>query len=528
MTLDTIDELYQRLADSGLMSQEAVESFQSSLPPKLLPYTLQDITAELIRRGLITGYQIGALSAGRGHDLVYGQFIVLEKIAEGETGEVFRALDRTTNQVVALKTLTDVSATSPETVARFQREAQVILQLDHPNIVRALEVGCRGYSIYLVMELVEGHDLSRYVTNFNPLSPIEAIRVIFQVAEGLEYAHNLGIVHRDIQPANLFYNPETGVVKILDLGLANIRHALIEEESLNQESTASLTDSGELLGNVDFMAPEQAANPKHVDPRGDLYSLGCTWFYLLTGLLMYRGDDPLQVLEAHREHPIPRVKDFLPYAPRDVQPVFEQMVAKHPEDRYISAEALLADLAILVERMESGAEEAEQAARMADPGRGSSFVVAAPYSRSMDRFHDQKRKPPLWKRHRLVSSLIIFVILGAAIFGIGSNLFGLHWYQAFFQSLVLVGGLNLYLLIETLGAPKVSAAAIGVGVGGFWGYLGHDFNIPFLPLPAVSGGEILDAALGIPLGSLGFCVIGGSLICGSVSLVIGGFATNNK
>ncbi len=187
------------------------------------------------------------------------------------------------------------------------------------------------------MEFVDGSDLAVLVKKQGPLRVEKAVDCILQAARGLEYAHKRGVVHRDIKPANLLLDSE-GVVKILDMGLARLTDAA------GADPAAELTASGTIMGTVDYMAPEQALNTKHADARSDLYSLGCTLHYLLTGKTPYSGETMMERLLAHRTEPLPELTSVAGAVPGELQAIFARLAAKEPGDRYQQASELVADL----------------------------------------------------------------------------------------------------------------------------------------------------------------------------------------
>jgi hypothetical protein len=241
----------------------------------------------------------------------FGEYTVIERIGTGGMGQVFKALHRRMDRIVALKILPEGMVKSADALARFQQEVRSAAKLIHPNIVTAYDAGEHDGSPYLVMELIEGHDLFRHVQENGPLPKEKAVDYVLQAAKGLEYAHGKGIIHRDIKPANLLLGVD-GTVKILDMGLASFRPA--EDEVL--------------AGTVDYLAPEQTCETRRADQRSDIYSLGCTLFFLLTGKPLYEGKTVIQKVLAHREQPIPTLSSL--------DTVFNKLVAKKPEDRFQS------------------------------------------------------------------------------------------------------------------------------------------------------------------------------------------------
>ena len=252
-------------------------------------------------------------------------------------GRVFKARHRKMNRTVAVKLLPESLVQSPESVERFQREVQALARLSHPNIVAVHDAGSADGTHFYVMDLVDGEDLARLVKENGVLPVEQALDCILQAARGLEYAHAQGVIHRDIKPSNLILDHD-GTVKILDLGIARI--VSLPEQAGDRD----LTKTGCVLGTVDYMAPEQAMNTRRADHRADIYSLGCTLYFLLTGQPVFGGETVMERIVAHREHPVPSLRKACPAAPQWLDAVFRKMVAKKPEDRYPSATALVSDL----------------------------------------------------------------------------------------------------------------------------------------------------------------------------------------
>jgi serine/threonine protein kinase len=251
---------------------------------------------------------------------------ILEKLAEGGMGSVYKALHTKLDRLVALKLLPAGSLKSERAIVRFEREIQVVGQLDHPHIVRALDAREVDGTRLLVLEYIDGDDLSRLVHRNGPLPVAEACEVVRQAAVGLQYAHQHQVIHRDIKPSNLMVDQQ-GQVKILDLGLARFRSA---------ESSGDMTRDGQMMGTPGYMSPEQASDTHSVDIRTDIYGLGCTLYYLLVGRAPYPGETAYQILRAHEVTPIPSLRDERDDVPEALDRVFQKMVAKTPGERHDS------------------------------------------------------------------------------------------------------------------------------------------------------------------------------------------------
>ena len=241
-------------------------------------------------------------------------------------GQVFKAQHKVMKRVVALKTLPASATKSERAVRRFHRVVEVAARLSHPNIVTAYDAGESHGVHYLVMEYVEGTDLGTLVRKRGRLPVGSALHYVVQVARALEYAHGQKIIHRDIKPSNLLLDKE-GTVKVLDMGLARLNE---EVRASDETAEETLTGTGQAMGTIDFMPPEQAENTKAADERSDIYSLGCTLFYLLTGRAVYGGDTTVMKLLAHREAEIPSLKAERPEVPEHLDVTIVN--AKQPPD----------------------------------------------------------------------------------------------------------------------------------------------------------------------------------------------------
>lgn len=259
---------------------------------------------------------------------VLGQYRLLSRLGQGGMGTVYKALHVELQKLVALKVLSPHLVGDRQAVARFRREMKAVGRLEHPNLVRAMDAGQAEGRHFLVMEYVEGPSLAQLVKRLGRLPVADACDVVRQAALGLQYAHEQGMVHRDVKPSNLVLTRE-GKVKVLDLGLALL--------AADDTSRGKATDTNMAVGTADYIAPEQVSDSHHVDIRADVYSLGCTFYELLTGRAPFSGPEygsRLQRLMAHVQQPVPPPRQFRPDLPEDLVAVLECMLAKAPEDRY--------------------------------------------------------------------------------------------------------------------------------------------------------------------------------------------------
>lgn len=323
--ITSIEQITDELLRNGLLDDESLAESCHALEKQGHAITGPHLLAFLTSEGKLTPFQADEVGAGRGNQLLLGNYLVLSKIGEGGMGTVFKALHRRMQRLVAVKVIRKEVATR-EFITRFRREIQLLARLNHPNVVIAYDSDQCPMGDFLVMEYVEGTDLSEVMKRTGPLSIAEAISAVRQSALALDYAHQQGIVHRDIKPANLLRDVN-GCIKVVDLGLARV--------AAWEGATASdMTQMGAVAGTVDFMSPEQAENPLGVDHRSDIYSLGCTLFYLLTSGPMFAKSSPIGRILAHRSEPPPKLPVARSDVPDGLDAIFQRMVAKSPHDRF--------------------------------------------------------------------------------------------------------------------------------------------------------------------------------------------------
>lgn len=282
----------------------------------------------LIARQVITNWQADKLRAGRYRGFFLGRYKLLQQIGAGGMSRVFLAEHMLLHQRRAVKVLPRERVGDSTYLARFQLEAQAIASLDHPNIVRAYDIDQVSGTHYLVMEYVEGQDLQTLVEQHGPLAFADAANYIQQAARGLQHAHDLGLIHRDVKPANLLIEPE-GVVKILDLGLALFRE--------RDEGSLTIAHHENVLGTADYLAPEQALNSHTIDGRADIYGLGCTLYFALTGAPPFPEGSIAQRIARHQSVTPPTVRSKRDDCPADLERICDDMMRKRPDERYQSA-----------------------------------------------------------------------------------------------------------------------------------------------------------------------------------------------
>lgn len=298
-----------------------------------------DSTLELLRRAGRPGESSGAaagpaIASGevplRGHP----RYELIREVGRGGMGVVFEAHQRGIDRRVAVKILRPELLRRPDAITRFRREAKAAGVLAHPNIVTVYDADESDGVHFLVTEFVEGIDLAHRVHADGPLAVNEACEMVRQSALALQYAHERGMAHRDIKPSNLMRTAERQI-KVLDFGLATLTPGQIP---------GSLTELGDGFGSPDFIAPEQVRDAGGADARSDIYSLGCTLYFLLTGQPPFPGGTAFSKVAAHLEKPLPRLAQHLPNVPEGLQPLLDRMTAKDPTRRYQSAREIAAEL----------------------------------------------------------------------------------------------------------------------------------------------------------------------------------------
>jgi serine/threonine-protein kinase len=356
------------LRSCRLLSAEQLTELEAEHPD-----ASEDVAAcvtKLVERKWLSQYQADQVLAGFGEGLVLGQYRILDRLGEGGMAQVYKAEHLLMKRQVAMKVIASrpwsdlehgfdnleidwhaeeaVTAIGksarrlqgdPRAIDRFHHEVQITAHLDHPNIVRAYDAAEARGLYFLVMEYVDGIDLSARVAQGGPLPVTLACDYIRQAALGLQYAHERGLVHRDIKPSNLLLT-RTGVVKILDLGLARLAGAIPKD--LGGRPNGS--DVSGLAGTPDYMAPETAQDNRCADIRSDLYSLGCTFYFLLTSQVPFPGGGWPEKLLRHQLDSAPSAVVIRPDVPAEIAAILQRLMAKDPAQRHATPAELAAEL----------------------------------------------------------------------------------------------------------------------------------------------------------------------------------------
>jgi len=328
----TVTEFLELLPKSGVLEPDRLDSYVQGLSSSgVLPPAPSQVGELMVRDGLLTQFQLQQLLLGKYLGFTIGNYQILELLGSGGMSAVYLCRHRERGHRVAVKVLPKQLAKDPTLLKRFYREARASAALHHPNIVRGYEADNERNQHFMVMEFVDGASLQEIVRKHGPLDVNRAAHYIRQAAIGLQYASEQGMVHRDIKPGNLLVD-RSGAVKILDMGLSRFYN---EEESV-------LTK--DVLGTIDYLAPEQARDSHAVDIRADIYSLGGTFYFLLTGNAPFGpGLDPQSI--AQRMQGPPSVLASRPEVPEALATLLTKMLAHQPEDRFQTPRAVAEALA---------------------------------------------------------------------------------------------------------------------------------------------------------------------------------------
>src|SRR5262245_9235230 len=326
----TVQNVYGLLLRSKLLPAEEVKALYAVWQAEAKEGAGDPVkfAAWLVSRKHLTEYQAALLARGHADGFRVNEYTILERLGKGRMAGVYKARHRL-GQVVALKVLPPSKAKDATLLARFLREADLALRLRHPNIVRGFQVGQAGELHYLVMEYLEGETLEDLLARRQKLTVKEGVRLVYQALQGLQHIHDQGLVHRDLKPANLMLVPPAGdgptldcTIKILDIGLGRpLYDEAFEARDLD------LTGEGVLLGTPDYMAPEQARDPRVADGRADVYSLGCVLYHLLGGRPPFPDTNIItQMIRHATEQPQP-LAGLSPDMPDGLQQIVNWMMA---------------------------------------------------------------------------------------------------------------------------------------------------------------------------------------------------------
>ena len=356
MAQRTAEEIVQRAFDLGLLDDRQLRQVWAELGTRNVK--VRDLVQLLVRREFMTNYQVERLVKGESTGFFFGDYKVHYLVGSGTFARVYRAVHRDTGQVVALKVLRTRFSENPTQFGQFLREGQVGIALRHPNIVPIYEVISEAKRHFLVMEFVEGRNLREFVKIRKRLAPLEAIRLMIDIAEGLKYAFENGLTHRDLKMNNVLVSSR-GQAKLVDFGLAAM------DETLSDEALADLPN----IRTIDYAALERATGVRRDDTRSDIYFVGCIFYHMLTGFPpLSETRDRLQRLSKSRFTEAISIQKVDPALPTAVTLVVNKSMMLDPSRRYQSPSEMLHDLRLALKRIEEDPATNVNGPLMAGPG----------------------------------------------------------------------------------------------------------------------------------------------------------------
>jgi serine/threonine-protein kinase len=334
--MPTLDQFVNDLAHSRLVNSAGIAAARAAMPPGPESDAALRLARVLVEQGRLTRYQAQKVLAGVTKGFFLGGYKILKRLGAGGMGKVYLAERQSDGQVMAIKVLPPRrAAEQKQALERFQREMEISQRLNHAHIARTFEVGRDGEVYFMVMEYIPGASLYELVRSARggPLRVPDAARLFQMVAWGLEAAHAAGLIHRDIKPSNIMITPE-GEAKILDLGLAK-----------DTTQASPLTTPNTVIGTLDYASPEQLGNAARADARSDLYSVGCTLYFALSGRAPFEGGDVVNKIYKQQMEDPPALEKVSRGCPPAFAAIVRKLMAKQPSERYQHARDLAADLA---------------------------------------------------------------------------------------------------------------------------------------------------------------------------------------
>jgi eukaryotic-like serine/threonine-protein kinase len=321
----TSEEFLKCVEKSRLVDEPRLKEFLESIRQTDLPEDPVELAKRFEDAGLLTRWHCEKLLQGKNKGFFLGKYKLLGHLGTGGMSTVYLGEHVLMNSKRAIKVLPRSKLGNNSYLVRFRQEAKAIASLNHPNIVRAFDIDNDGDTHYLVMEYVDGHDLQTVVRKRGPLDYYHAAQYVSQAAKGLQHAHEMGLIHRDVKPANLFLTRD-GVVKVLDLGLA-----MYTDEA---QASVTMEHNDKVLGTADYLAPEQALNSHKIDPRADIYGLGCSLYYLLTGHPPFPTGSIAERIAKHQSVMPEEIRKDRPDCPGELDGICVKMMQKDRRYRY--------------------------------------------------------------------------------------------------------------------------------------------------------------------------------------------------
>jgi serine/threonine protein kinase len=327
-----VDTFFKSVLRSGLLDRAELQAAIIDVPPdhREDPHAIAE---HLIKRGKLSRFQANKLLKGTAKGLILGNYQILAPLGKGGMGTVYMARDQRSGQLVALKVLPPQRARAEErTLVRFQREMELCKRVRHPHIALTYETGQYKGVYFIAMEYIPGKSLYRVIAEEGPMNPPRVAHLALEVAAGLEHAHQQGLIHRDLKPSNIMVTPHNHA-KILDLGLALVAGETGEAMIVGGQ--------GYIVGSMDYISPEQTMDASKVDPRADIYGLGCTLYFALAGQPPFPGGTSSEKIHKHRNDLPPPLFQLRPDVPMDFADMIHRMMAKDPTLRLPSGRAVV-------------------------------------------------------------------------------------------------------------------------------------------------------------------------------------------
>jgi serine/threonine protein kinase len=334
--MQAVDDFLKTVLRSGLLNREQLQSALRAVP-KQFRDDPQELAGQLVKLGKLSQFQVKKLFERAIVGLMLGPYQLRAPIGKGGMGAVFLARDTRSGVDLAVKVLPPKKAREEERyLTRFQREMELSRKVRHPHVALTFDVGVSQGVYYIAMEYIPGDSLHRVVKRDGPLSVARSAQLFTEVCAGLEHAHSQGLVHRDLKPSNIMVTPNNHA-KILDLGLALMEGEVAEDVEV-------IGGQGYVVGSMDYIAPEQTEDATGVDARADIYSMGCSIYFVLTGRPPFPGGKNRDKINRHRHEEPEPLKRFNPAVPEGFAALIRKMMAKDPAKRFPSAFAAREEL----------------------------------------------------------------------------------------------------------------------------------------------------------------------------------------
>ncbi|QGJ70907.1 Hypothetical protein PBC10988_26100 [Planctomycetales bacterium 10988] len=542
----------ESLESAGFFTSEEIEHFLASFEPHQRPSNRRQMTDELAQAEWITNYQAAALNVSDPEDLVYGDYYILDKIDVGKHAVLYLAEHGPTGEAVALKTLAPDSLQTIEEMNAFNQMIRQHSSLKHPYLCEVYDGGIKGATPYLAMEWIDSLSLASRVKRQGPIEYEIALRYIRQAAEALGYALNKGMTHLNIHPGQMLVDSR-GNIKLTDLGLTQFYREMphAPETSAMTEATTDTEVDEDVLGVEDLLGDELQTDPsatrlltpeflapegkdqENLDFRTDIYCLGSTFFFLVSGATLYRGGSTEELLDAHRYEPIPAMRDFVSGGSETMEQVFRGMVAKRPQDRYRNYADLVSDLELLSEelaalsaalsRVNPHGDKSRDASRSHNSGgRNKSRSRQSTLNGPGLNIAGKEQELDPWLARELPQYSVLYAIGGGAFIALALYLLTpLLWYQSLTWVLIYSGLAALGLTYGRSETPVWVGGLFGAFLGFTAGALLWESSLSSSDPYNWLGQKALASLLGFPIPLLAVILAVGAFMGGFLGTMSG-------